>query len=768
MKNHQAAVASCLIFIAIFFLPGCQGNNFIHRGDAAALLNQHTAALGYYQQALAINHRLGNNPEFQKKLIYTRSRANYQSAQNATHQKDWPSAIRNYQAALQDDATFTDAKNALLHAKKQYAKHTYARALNLVDQDGRINQAEPLLKQTLVLDPQHPHAQRAIDSLLPAAFQEPMYLAVFKNRRQKKWKQIIARADDLLQTQPHLLPLRQQRHHAKQQIRASKQAYRLAAKSLQSKQIDIAIGHTQTALRHWPYHPDAGPTLVRAKRLRAAADTFYQRAVAAGQKKSFDSGIALLKKSLALFPNHPQAKPYRSTLLGQGASHHTQVGQSLFHQKKYHPAHASYEKALGYQPNHFAAIQGKAAIYAAYARQSLLQNLPGQSFIWAKKAHQLEPIASHQKLITHAQNKIYQRAAFQLKLKLSYADTLTARQANLFHDTTKKYLKRHRLAYFHLKPKADDLPIITAHTHLKVFQVHTKEIQSLNQKHRYQVSLQVPNPKVAILTAELEHAEDRLCMLNRRFQKCCPTCRGKFQRLCRHCHGRAKIIRNFCNTCQIANCRVPKHRSFYIQKTIACPHCTQGQIYCTQCRGTGRLHWSVTQKQLNHLTNQTIRLRRRLGAMPLTIAQLQERQWPYTLKTYRLTAHLQGDLTLQTPDQLKAKSISINQSASIQDSTIIGHHPGIGLNADPLTLPEPNVFLKTLALKTAQKTAIQIIKTTTLHRADEMLGLSDALKDKKQMLASQEAAIAAALLYQHASAHQGKKMIRQFMKIQKP
>ena len=550
---------------------------------------------------------------------------------------------------------------------------------------------------------------------------------------------------------------------------ASNTAYSNAQKFFKRKDIDNAIHSANLSLLHSPFNLEAQTLLRQAKSVRLQADTFYQRSLTQTQNHNFDQAILTLNQTLTLFPEHPKAKSYAPIITNQAAIHYTQAAEKFAVNNQFIEAQLSFKKALFYRSNHSPATQGLATIYHIYATKAIANNLPGSSLLWAKKAHKLNPIHSHQLIIDAAKKQIYLDTQFNLKLDTTHLNTITANDAQIFNTTTSTHLTLMDKPYINLKAPNDENPTYEINSHITSLSTSTRRIASRKRTHSYNVTVQVTNPEIEETRMQIRNKQVSLGNALRDFNTVCRHCHGHHHRRCGHCHGTGFINRsNYCSACNSYSCSISSHHIHYRSRRIDCHHCHHGHNTCGHCHSTGRHYWRITQTHINNLSNQITRLNHRLTSLPQTVPAIENRSWPYTLETHKISAMIRGTLTIKTPDSPNAGSTKIDLDQSYQDNTIINDNPSIGLMPNALNLPKPSVYLTTLNKTAAHKASKQIIQIATTLRANAMLKISQTLANVNQHIPAQEAAIAAALLYETSEPNKARMMYRDMMRKEQP
>lgn len=701
-----------LILAVAFTVGGCA--NYIKKGDKAMLAGRAADALKYYQKALDKKSALGSDPEFMGKMKVAGSRASYMQGRSLARAKKWDAAIEQLNKALEIDPEFSDAKIRLAKVKKEASTDFHTKALAAADQ-GKLDEAKQHIKRAVELDNTNTDARDASDSANNIAnarltTANTLYEEALQSTARKHWGQAGGTLAAALQANSNHIPAHVLQYQCKAKINEADGIFNQGVTLLGQKRLDKSIAKFDAAIGVWPSHPNATTKLNNAKALRKRAEDLYNQAVKLADDKKWDQAVAIAKMGVDIYPYHGQSPALLAKAKQHAAAAHYEVANGLLDKSRFDDAEKEYRRALQYQPDMLAAKDGVALVNSKRGDKEVQAGNWGSALLWYIEAQDYSTSQKYKNSYARAHAAVTQRIGFNLLVKINPPQENPSITVQELNAKLSPALGKRKTGYISFgAQKAADYEIsITP----KLITINTAITGTENKLHAYKIEQQAANPEIQRLETlirdarrDLERAED-----------------NRYRR-CTHCRGTGRVTSN------------------------------NQQVACSRCNGTGRVI-AISDHEINRKRRHVRDLRNELRNTPATVIVLVPAQWKYILKGYHKTGELGGHMAIKDAAGKSVGAFTLKSSSNYTDTTIEGANPAIGLEQNPLSLPDDATIrsrmIEKIADVAAEKMISEVVKAriaatgTDRDKLTQAGKTAEALEKKVDILLLAEAFDAAA------------------------
>ena len=668
MRHRLVLVVLALATVAV---AGCEVEDLLKRGEQAMQAGRYDEAVRCFEDALAKEPKLADQPEFMATLTRARAYAAYDAGRRLADAGQWAEAARRFADVLAIDPAFPNAREAHDRSLREAARVLHAQAVAAADA-GDLAAARRHLEDAAAFDPQSADVRAAQASLDTPADARSAAAGPYQEGQaasgRRDWGPALAAFRRAVDADPNHLPARAQRARAQAEVARAQQHHAEAARLLGNRELDQAIAAARQALAVWPSYPEARQTLDAATTRRAQADAAHTRAVRAAEAGKHRDALREAEAARAIFPAHPGARQV--------------VARSAY--------------ALG-----------------LVAQQS---GRPGSALLWFLDAQAAGGDPAVQAARRAAEDAVRQRVTVRLAVADARSDAGAAAADQLRGNVLAILGQRGGDLVRLVDAGAAPPPAYLVDLRLRELGVRTQSVGAETRAHAYTVNRQGPNPEVIRIRRELDIEERRLDRMRREWQRRCTRCNGTGRLACPVCNGAGTVACGDCGGSGRVVC--PQCNGTGQVGGAPCPQCNgAGQVNCATCNGTGRLkcprcgNWPPKPGWIrcprcegsgraadfdeDDLDRQVLRVRNLraelLRTPPLLVVETPA-QWPYTVQIHEKTARAAGTVAIRRADGASLRQEALEGAAAARDETIVNPNPQVGLAADPLQFPADRVL----------------------------------------------------------------------------
>ncbi len=738
-------IAILIPMFAVLALAGCAAPRMVARGDESLRAGRPQAAVRHYEEAARRRPRLLEDPDFVSKLNQARALRAYEEGRRTEIRGQWETAMARYREALEYDPLLDRARRALQNAQIEASRMRHRQAIKLADA-GRLNEAVSQLEQAVELDPDNEGAHDALDSVerakreartrTDAAYQEAQGLMA-----DGRWDEAHSTLERVIGEEPNHLPARVDRHRASRTIEDARDKAGQAEELLDAKKLDQARATMIDVLNVWPTFARARNILERAEAGLAEAERLFERAVELGERGQWDEAVRAASQSLDRFPYTDERREFLRLARQRAAEAHTRAGDRLLAEGELGEAETRYHRALGFVPAHGPAKAGLGQADYLRGKGAEEQGLWGHALLWYRRAVGHSSQEQFAAALREARRTIFERAALTVNASVNDRTGVGSPFESFRADVLAR-LSRARPDIAHLVGDDDaDYRITIA---LDVLDVRTELVRREHRVHTYTEYHRVPNPRIPQLESRLRSARRELVRLERAYQVAC-----------RHCGGSGRVVQQ-----QPATPTRPDRRESstdrreqekpQLRREAERDDRTRGDrsrdgdrgrtdrsgrdrrpdrdedrgrrppsyVACPRCSGTGRAG-TITRTDIRRQALRVNQIERTLRAEPTMVRRASIAEWPYIVEHYRKTGIIQVAVRIEDAAG-RTVSRSVSDSATFSDQTIDNANAAVGLDPNPLALPDAQQIMAELIEDAAPKAAAAAMQAVLSDRADRL------------------------------------------------
>ncbi len=702
---------SVLLVAAVLLVSGCAARNHLRQADAAAAAGDMRSALYHYERALSHDADLAQDTEYLDRLAAAQTRVAYEDAAVLRADGRFEAAARKLHESLSYDPGFVPSAELLAVVNREAGQERYRRALAAADL-GAMDAAGEHLRIAFAHDPVNDAVLAALASLqvetLPA---NTAGLDAFRRGASQagelRWSQAAGAYREAITLNPNLLPARAELATAQAQLAESRQLADSGAARVRESRISVAVPLLEQALEVWPYNQPARELLTHAQSALALANSSFNDAVGAAEQSDWDAAIAAADAGLVVDKSHPQLRELRPQLSTRAANDYTRRAAAHLEVEDYEGARDDYLRALDYKHPHAPAQRGLAGVYYAMGERLEQQGRPGAALLHYHRGQTYMATAEISQGQTRAYRAVRQRNGMTLGIAVGETPEGLAVSSGRLSDALHRAAARHERSGLAL---TQDEPRFALTTEVTGAWIEENRTGATTRTHNYTVDEPRPNPRYHALVDDIDDLRIEIDRLEADY----------------HSH----VGRNHGH------------------------HRHDGGDVVGDRHGHGR---EISDREARHLNQLLSRINRSKRDMDRLYAQL--RRTPrevlvaipytanYTIETYTKTGGVTVDARLidtQTGETIE--SFTVSGEATHRDTTVPNPRPEIGIQSDPLSLPDDGQVAHEVAADAARSATSRAIEAAVMYELDKLRASAAAMREAADETAALEAEVAAGVL----------------------
>lgn len=706
---------SVLLVVAVMLVSGCASRNHLRQADAAAASGDMRSALYHYERALSHDADLARDTDYLDKLAAAQTRVAYEDAAALRADGRYEAAARKLHESLSYDPRFVPSMELLSVVNGEAARERYRRALTAADL-GAMDAAGEHLRVAFAHDPADDAVVAALASLrietLPA---NTAGLDVFRRGAAQagelRWSAAAGSYQEAIALNANLLPARAELAAAQAQLAESRQLADSGAARVRESRISVAVPLLEQSLAVWPYNQPAAELLTHAQGALALANSSFNDAVSAAEQSDWDAAIAAADAGLIVDKSHPQLRELRPQLATRAANDYTRRAAAHLEVEDYEGARADYLRALDYKHPHAPAQRGLAGVYYAMGERLEQQGRHGAALLHFNRGQRYMATAEIAQGQTRALRTLRSNNGMSLGIAVGDTPDGLAVSAGRLSDALNRAAARHERSGLAL---TNDQPRFSLTTEITGAWIEERRTGADTRTHRYTVDEPRPNPTYHALVEDIDHLRIAIDRLEADY----------------HSH----VGRNH------------GHHRHEGGDTIGGGHGSHGgherELSDREARHLNQLLYNINRRKrdIDRLYSQ---LRRTPREILVPVAYTAD----YTIETYTKTGGVTVNARLiDTQTGEVVESFTVSGEAMHRDTTIPNPRPEIGIQPNPLSLPDDSQVASEVAADAARSATSRAVEAAVMSVLDQLRASATALRENGDEAAALEAEVAAGIL----------------------
>jgi len=720
-------VQVCALLLLLTGLYGCAVQGMINSAERAAGNGRYNDAVVYYQRALREKPSLKNDASFMARYRDVQVSAQLAKAAEAYRAKQFEPAVKYLRKAVELDPQHVAAGKFLNEALEAAAGDLYRRTIESANA-GKLGSAIGLAKRALEYDSEHKNARAALASVDPKRAKEnptkadELYAKSEQLLKEKQWFKAVEGFESALKVDPAHLPSRVATHQALESLKQSQTLFNKGKKLIQTRQLDEAIEQFEQALDVWPNNDEAIEWLVDTQNERKRAQQLFDQAVTAAKTQQWEKAITAVDRCVDIYPFYPDAGTFRKQTRIDAASFYVLAGREQLKGGKLDDAETTFQKAFRYTRDFGPAVAGLADINVEQARQAQAAGQHGRAMLWFRMARERVPEPKYEKLFEESRRTVQDQVKFAVHLE--QVDAQDDPRSYAFRQSLKAQLNRKKPRFIDVRDStkaANKAPAVlyVLRTVVDSLDVDMQKTRSESGYHSYTTYQRMRNPRVNQLRYEIDLAHKDLRTL---------------QHYLLHSHS---------------ICRIHAHR--HHDRSIV-RHGWQSSA----CSAAHRMHYRVHQQR-----NLIARLERQLRSEPAEVNQPIRTGWPYQPEHFEKVATPSATVSVASISGKDLDAIPLTRRSVYRDRIIHNANPQIGLNEDPLTIPDDPKARGELIDEAAKEGVTRALSKILETRAMALNRQARAAEEEGQFEKAFELNVKAAIVLQPVDPNQAVHIIEQ-------
>jgi tetratricopeptide (TPR) repeat protein len=506
---------------------------------------------------------------------------------------------------------------------------------------------------------------------------------------------------------------------------AADAAYQRAIAAADQGDLSRAKTQLDQALAYDKIHLDANAAMQSLSRPKTDAPESYRQALAAAERSSWDISLEQLTATVATEPTFLPARAELSTLPARAAADLTYKADAALSRDALDEAQSLYLKALRFNADSNEALSGLSDLYVRQGNRLRNEARPGAALLQYRKAMHLRPSRAASDAAAEVRREILADHAMAIDFQPTPVDNA---EASELADLVRSSLSAgSELDSFRIDPQGVPLSI-----DLQQLEVAPTQVTAETRQHPYPIEVEVPNPDLPYLEAEVDRARDDLERAERRYYSYRPAVSYGVG----YGYGYGHY-----GSYRYSNSGLKFGLYFGDRKKFRCSRHGYGCGGCGYRHGHSGVRVTYSGHYYSrHRHDRLVRAQRdyrraveRLSSAPRTVLETQTAYHTYTAEIHRQTGRAVAAYRLSTEPQR-----TVAESYSTSDVVIDANQPEIGLYPDPLNLASPSVVRNELIEGLADKVVIQVRRAAIQSKAKDLREASSG--DPNQQLENQVAA----------------------------
>gem|GEM_PF-5466123 len=348
-------------------LAGCQGRENLDLANEAWAQGDAQRAVTHFETAFRHQPSFAKDASVQSAYALARSRVSFDQAEIYRQGCRYRESLDAYELAAELDPTDARIAPAIQQVRQEAVAWRYERAVVAAAVDD-LPLARLSLKAGLEFVSNHEPTHRALALLDASSNTNAVGIDTMRRARaqakMRHWQEVIPIAEQAFEQNADWLEALALKARAQHQMDHSVNQLALARADAKKHQLGPAIDKLNDAINTWAGHEEAVAEHTRVVAIRHEALSLNEQAVQAADNQDWDAAIRLAAESSAVDQSDRVLKDTATAMPRVAATWLVARGDEVLVTGDRSEAESQYARALGYDPDHTAANQGMAKIFA--------------------------------------------------------------------------------------------------------------------------------------------------------------------------------------------------------------------------------------------------------------------------------------------------------------------------------------------------------------------------------------------------------------------